>query len=100
MPGQGACLLSVPPPIKGALAIDRDRCTQETLPTGEGLYQSGRRQAAKPAGKNPKFCGAGFPVGFWKTAGGSGDSGKHREADLLSHASLWGGAGLCGSERG
>src|SRR5262249_29137203 len=59
--------------------------------------RAGDVKAAKPAGTNPKFCGAGFPVGFWKTAGGSGGSGKHREADLLSHASLRGGAWLMGS---
>ena len=33
-------------------------------------------------------------------SGGSGGSGKNREADLLSHSSLRGGAGFSGSESG
>jgi hypothetical protein len=66
VPGQGACLLA--PPLSSVhLAIERDRCAQETHPIGYGLCQSGRRHTRQSRRHKRKVLGAGAsPESFGK----------------------------------
>jgi hypothetical protein len=62
VPGQGACLLA--PPLSSVhLAIERDRCAQETHPIGYGLCQSGRRHTRQSRRHKRKVLGAGASPG-------------------------------------